>query len=149
MCLIYFNFSYSQYFSVSIEWLALYCTLTLYTSSYICEIVRASLLSIPISIDEAATALGLKQRDKFRYVILPIALKSMRPMLINQYITIMKNTSIGILIGYPELMNVLTGTIINATGQTFTCVLLMMLIYLSVCLFCQLLFINKNERLKY
>lgn len=44
MCLIYFNFSYSQYFSVSIEWLALYCTLTLYTSSYICEIVRASLL---------------------------------------------------------------------------------------------------------
>lgn len=145
MGFIYMNFSHSKYFTMSVEWLSLYTTLTLYTASYIAEIVKASLLSVPRAIDDAATALGLTDKDKFRLVIYPIALKSMRPMLINQYITIMKNTSIGMLIGYPELMNVLTGTIINATGQTLICVLLMMCIYLSVCLFCQFLFMRKDE----
>lgn len=145
MSFIYFNFSHSHYFTMSVEWLALYTTLTFYTASYIAEIVKASLLSVPNAIDDAAIALGLNDRDKFKLVIYPIALKSMRPMLINQYITIMKNTSIGMLIGYPELMNVLTGTIINSTGQTLICVSLMMCIYLSVCLFCQFLFMRKHE----
>ncbi|MDG2348297.1 MAG: ABC transporter permease subunit [Gammaproteobacteria bacterium] len=145
MSFIYFNFSHSHYFTMSVEWLALYTTLTFYTASYIAEIVKASLLSVPNAIDDAAIALGLNDKDKFKLVIYPIALKSMRPMLINQYITIMKNTSIGMLIGYPELMNVLTGTIINSTGQTLICVSLMMCIYLSVCLFCQFLFMRKHE----
>ena len=146
---IYFYFSYSKYFLVSIEWLALYVTLTLYTASYIAELSRAALTSVPQYVDDAATALGLSQKNKLKYVIFPLAFKAMRPMLINQYITIMKNTSIGMLIGYPELMNVLTGTIINNTGQTLVCVILMMFLYLSVCLLCQTLFIKQTERVSY
>lgn len=146
MCIIYFNFGHAKYFTMSVEWLALYCTLTFYTASYISEVVRAALLSVPVSIDDAATALGFNQIDKLIYVIFPTAYKTMRPILVNQYITIMKNTSIGILIGYPELMNVLTGTIINSTGQTLCCVVLMMLIYLSVCLLCQILFNKDDEK---
>ena len=133
---------------MSVEWLALYCSLTFYTSSYISEIVRTTLTNVPLSVEDAATALGLSQKDKLMYVILPTAFTAMRPMLINQYITIMKNTSIGILIGYPELMNILTGTIINATGQTLICVVLMMLIYLTVCLLCQILLMKENDQVR-
>ena len=140
MCIIYFDFSKADSFTLSIEWLALFVSLTLYTTSYIAEIVRGALLTVPISKLDAATALGLKKRQKFFYVALPSAFKIMQPMLVNQYVTVIKNSSIGILIGYPELMNVLTGTIINATGQTLVCVLLMMLIYLVLCLMSQKLF---------
>ena len=145
MCVIYFNFSHSKYFTMSVEWLALYFTLSFYTASYIAEIVRTTLQNVPLSIEDAATALGLNQKDKLRYVFFPTAITAMRPMIIYQYITIMKNTSIGMLIGYPELMNVLTGTIINATGQTLICVVLMMMIYLSVCLLCQKLLLKEKS----
>lgn len=133
MFIIYLNFDNERYFSISTEWLALCTTLTLYSTAYIAEIVKTCLLSIPTSVDDAASSIGLTTFQKYRLILFPTAAIAMRPMMVNQYVTIMKNTSIGLLIGYPELMNILIGTIVNATGQTMLCVSLMMVLYLLIC----------------
>lgn len=125
------RFSYGGGVTLYPEFLALLMGLVLYTSSYGIEIFRAGFLSIPKGQYEAACALGLTPLQRFRYVILPQSVRLIVPPMLNQYLNIIKDTSLGVTIGYPELMGLFAGTVLNQTGHGIEIILITMGVYLA------------------
>jgi len=78
--------------------------LTLYNSAVIAEIVRAGVLSLPRGQREGALAVGLTPAQAMRHVLLPQAFRVMLPSLISQVVVLLKDTSLGFIIGYAELL---------------------------------------------
>lgn len=88
---------------VPVFW-ALVIGLTLYNSAVIAEIFRAGLLSLPRGQAEAAYAVGLRRGQTLRLILLPQAIRLMLPALVSQLVTLLKDTALGFIIGYPELL---------------------------------------------
>jgi general L-amino acid transport system permease protein len=118
---------------ISPEFISLLLGLSIYTSSFIAEIVRSGILAVNYGQTEAAVALGLKRGQVMRLVILPQALRVIIPPLTGQYLNLTKNSSLAVAIGYPDLLSV-TNTSLNQTGQAIECISIMMTIYLSISL---------------
>lgn len=116
------------------EFLALLLALSFYTAAFIAEIVRAGVLGVNKGQSEAAFALGLRQSATTRLVIVPQAMRIIIPPLSSQYLNLMKNSSLAIAIGYPDLVAI-GGTILNQTGQSIEVVAIWMVIYLGISLF--------------
>ena len=114
--------------------LALWWALSLYTAAFIAEIVRGGILAISYGQAEAAAALGLRKRQIMRLVILPQALRVIIPPLISQYLSLTKNSSLAIAVGYMEITGTLMGISLNQTGRELESVLLGMGIYLLISL---------------
>ena len=114
--------------------MALWLGLTLYTASFIAEIVRAGIMAISKGQTEAAFALGLRPNRTMKLVVLPQALRVIVPPLISQYLNLTKNSSLAIAVGYADLRATLGGTTLNQTGRELESILLMMLIYLMISL---------------
>ena len=115
------------------EFAALLVGLVIYTASFIAEIVRAGIQSVPRGQVEAGQALGLSGFQRLRLVVLPQALRVIIPPLISQYLNLTKNSSLAIAIGYPDLFGV--GRImINQAGRAIPIFLLIMSVYLAVSL---------------
>ena len=115
------------------EFGALLVGLVIYTASFIAEIVRAGIQSVPRGQVEAGQALGLSGFQRLRLVVLPQALRVIIPPLISQYLNLTKNSSLAIAIGYPDLFGV--GRImINQAGRAIPIFLLIMSVYLAVSL---------------
>ena len=112
---------------------ALVLALSLYTGSYIAEIVRAGVNSVPRGQSEAASALGLTPAQARQLVILPQALRIVMPPLISQYLALTKNSSLAAFVGFADLMQV-SGTILNQTGAAVQVLALDMVIYLGLSL---------------
>jgi general L-amino acid transport system permease protein len=127
------------------EFIALYLALSLYTASFIAEIVRAGILGISKGQSEAAYALGFRHNLTLRLVIVPQALRIIIPPLTSQYLNLTKNTSLAIAVGYPDLVAV-GGTILNQTGQSVEVVAIWMMVYLSLSLSTSLLMNWFNAR---
>ena len=125
------QFSISGGSGVSPEFAAMLLALVVFSAAYIAEIIRGVILSVPRGQSEAAAALGLSNGQTMRDVILPQVYRVVLPALSNQYVSLAKNTSLGIAIGYPDLFNV-AGTIANQTGRDFECIILVMVAYLLV-----------------
>ncbi len=89
--------------SVPVFW-ALVLGLTLYNSAVIAEIFRAGILSLPKGQTEAAYAIGLRRVQTLRIILLPQAVRLMLPALISQLVTLLKDTALGFVIAYPELL---------------------------------------------
>jgi glutamate transport system permease protein len=89
--------------TVSVFW-ALVVGLTLYNSAVIGEIFRAGILSLPKGQTEAAYAIGLRQGQTLRMILLPQAVRLMLPALVSQLVTLLKDTSLGFVIAYAELL---------------------------------------------
>jgi His/Glu/Gln/Arg/opine family amino acid ABC transporter permease subunit len=96
---------------------AVWIAVTLYTASFIAEVVRAGILAVSKGQTEAAGALGLSRAQSLRFIILPQAFRIIFPPLGNQYLNLFKNTSLGIAVAYPEIVSV-GQTTSNQTGQT-------------------------------
>lgn len=111
------------------EFLALFLGLTLYTAAYVAETVRAGIQSVPRGQSDAALALGLTRVQLFRLVLLPQALRSIIPPLTNQHLSLTKNASLAVAIGYPDLVSV-ANTTLNQTGRAAECIALIMAVYL-------------------
>src|SRR5690606_29638661 len=94
-------------------------------------IVRSGGQSIGRGQIEATTAIGLRRFDTYRKIIFPQALRVMIPPAAGQYVSVVKNNSLGVAIGYPELFNV-NNTIITLSGQTVGAIAIMMSIYLAI-----------------
>lgn len=124
-----FNFRGGATFSP--EFLAVLFGLSLYIAAFIAEIVRSGIQSVGRGQLEAARAIGLPNSDMYRRVILPQALRVMVPPAAAQYVSLVKNSSLGVAIGYPELFNV-NNTIITLSGHTVEAIGIMMAIYLSI-----------------
>ena len=120
---------------------------TLYTSAFVAEIVRGGILSVPKGQSEAGYALGLRWGQLFRMVILPQAFRVILPPLGNQYLNLAKNTSLGIAVAYPEMVQV-GQTMFNQTGDTIQVILLWMGFYLSISLMLSMLVNYYNRRTK-
>jgi general L-amino acid transport system permease protein len=109
---------------------ALWLGVTLYTASFIAEIVRGGILAVAKGQSEAGAALGLKRSQLLRFVILPQAFRIILPPMGNQYLNLFKNTSLGIAVAYPEIVTA-GQTLYNQTGQTIPIVLIWMGFYLA------------------
>lgn len=114
------------------ELLALAFALSIYTATYIAEAVRAGIEAVPKGQKEAAHALGLKESVILKKVVLPQALRVIIPPVINQYLNLVKNSSLATAIGYPELVNIFSGTSLNQVGQAVEIILMTMAVYLTL-----------------
>jgi general L-amino acid transport system permease protein len=116
------------------ELVALVAALTFYAAAYIAEIVRAGIESVPRGQVEAAESLGLTEIQTLRLVILPQALRLIVPPLTNQYLTLTKNSSLAVAIGYPDLVAVFAGTALAQTGNAVVIIAMIMGVYLLLSL---------------
>ena len=116
------------------EFVALWLSLSIYTASFIAEIVRAGIQAVSHGQTEAAHALGVKAGPTLQLVILPQALRVIIPPLSSQFLNLTKNSSLATAIAYPELVSVFTGTILNQTGQAVEIISVTMGVYLSISL---------------
>ena len=121
--------------------------LTVYTSSFIAEIVRAGILAVSKGQQEASYSLGVRPGPTFRLVIIPQALRVIVPPLVSQYLNLTKNSSLGIAIGYPDLFNVFGGISLNQSGQAIEIVAMCMVVYLTFSLLISLYMNWYNRRI--
>ncbi|MDD5298361.1 MAG: ABC transporter permease subunit [Rhodocyclaceae bacterium] len=131
--------------SLTPEYLALLIGLVLYSAAYLAEIVRAGIGSVPRGQTEAAMALGLSRAQALRKVVLPQALRVIIPSATNLFLSITKNSSLGIAVGYPELVAV-ANTSLNQSGRAIECVSLIMLVYLLLSLLTAWVMARYNRR---
>jgi general L-amino acid transport system permease protein len=117
--------------TISPELAALVLGLTVYYASFIAEIVRGGILSVPKGQWEAAAALGIKRRNALRLVVLPQALRLMIPPTTSQYLDLAKMTSLAIAIGYPDLVTIVN-SVITDTGRAIECVAIIMIAFLLI-----------------
>ena len=129
------------------EFVALTLGLTLYTAAFIAEIVRAGILSVSRGQREAAAALGLKDSTTLRLVIIPQAMRLIVPPLTSQVLNLTKNSSLAVAIGYPDLVSVFAGTVLNQTGQAIEVIAITMAVYLTLSLITSLLMNWYNARI--
>jgi general L-amino acid transport system permease protein len=116
------------------EFAALLLALSVYTAAFIAEVVRAGVLAVPAGQTEAAQALGLGAGTILRRIIIPQAMRVIVPPLTNQYLNLTKNSSLAVAIGYPDLVQVFAGSVLNITGQAVEVIAITMAVYLSISL---------------
>ena len=116
------------------EFVALVFALSIYTSSFIAEIVRAGILSVNKGQTEAAYSLGIKPSWTTRLIIVPQALRVIIPPLTSQYLNLTKNSSLAAAIAYPDLVAVFAGTSLNQVGQAVEIMGMTLAVYLFLSL---------------
>ncbi|MBR1136046.1 MULTISPECIES: amino acid ABC transporter permease [Bradyrhizobium] len=116
------------------ELVALTVALTMYTASFIAEVVRGGILSVHKGQMEAGLSLGLSRGTVLRLIVVPQALRVILPPLTNQYLNLTKNSSLAVAIGYPDLVSVFAGTTMSQTGQAIEIIAITMGVYLAISL---------------
>ncbi|MEA2928705.1 MAG: ral L-amino acid transport system permease protein [Hyphomicrobiales bacterium] len=129
------------------ELVALLIGLTLYTGAFIAEVVRAGILAVSRGQTEAAGALGLRTGPTLQLVVIPQAMRVIIPPLTNQYLNLTKNSSLAVFVGYPDLVQIFTGTVLNQTGQAVEVVMITMAVYLSISLVTSMVMNWYNSRI--
>jgi general L-amino acid transport system permease protein len=116
------------------EFAALTFGLVTYTAGFIAEIVRAGVLAVSAGQSEAASALGLSRGQRMKLVVVPQAMRLVIPPLTSQYLNIVKNSSLAVLIGYPDLVLIFSGTVLNQTHAAIQVMAVTMGVYLAISL---------------
>ncbi len=132
-------------FLLSPEFSAILFALVLYTGTFITEIVRGSIQSLPKGQTEAAQALGLSSYQRITLIILPQALRSIIPPLTNQYLNLTKNSSLSVAIAYPDVFMV-SRTIMNNAGHALPMLFLILITFLGLSLFISIFMNFLNRR---
>lgn len=115
------------------EFVAILVGLGLYSTAFSGEIIRAGIDAVPKGQWEAARAIGLSEKQVLRFVVLPQALRVIIPPMTSQYINIAKNSTLALVVGYPDI-NFVTATTINQTGQAIEGIAILMLIFILISL---------------
>ena len=139
------GFNFTGGATLTPEFAALLIGLATYTASFIAEIVRAGILSVPRGQVEAAYSLGLPRRSALRFVILPLALRLIVPPMTSQYLNLTKNSSLAVAIGYPDLVSI-ANTTMNQTGQSIEGIAIIMGVFLTISLSISALMNAYNRR---
>jgi general L-amino acid transport system permease protein len=129
------------------ELAALLFGLVVYTASFIAEVVRAGILAVSHGQTEASYSLGLRPGPTLRLVVIPQAMRVIIPPLTSQYLNLTKNSSLAVFVGYPDLVQVFTGTVLNQTGQAVEVVAVTMAVYLTISLVTSLVMNWYNNRI--
>ena len=132
-------------FLLSPEFSAILFALVLYTGTFITEIVRGSIQSLPKGQTEAAQALGFSSYQRITLIILPQALRSIIPPLTNQYLNLTKNSSLSVAIAYPDVFMV-SRTIMNNAGHALPMLSLILVTFLGLSLFISIFMNFLNRR---
>lgn len=141
------GFNFRGGISVIPEFVALLLALSLYTASFIAEIVRAGIEAVDKGQREAAAALGFTRSQSLNLVIVPQALRVIIPPLTSQYLNLTKNSSLAVAIAYPDIVSVFAGTTLTQVGQAVEIILVTMLIYLTLSLLTSLIMNWYNARI--
>jgi general L-amino acid transport system permease protein len=116
------------------ELMALLFGLTIYTAAFIAEVVRAGIRSVAKGQTEAAYSLGLRPSQAMRLVVIPQAMRVITPPLTSQYLNLTKNSTLAVAVGYPDLVQIFAGTVLNQTGQAVEVIAITMAVYLAISL---------------
>jgi general L-amino acid transport system permease protein len=127
------GFNFAGGAAVIPELMAMFLALSIYTGTYIAEAVRAGILAVSHGQTEASFALGLRSAKALRLVVIPQAMRVIIPPLASTYLSLTKNSSLAVAIGYPDLMAT-GGTVLNQTGQAIEVVGIFMIVYLTLSL---------------
>ncbi|MDC5706355.1 amino acid ABC transporter permease [Vibrio europaeus] len=128
------GFNFRGGVSIIPELAALLLALSIYTASFIAEIVRSGINAVSHGQTEAAMSLGLPRSRTLKLVVIPQALRIIIPPLTSQYLNLTKNSSLAMAIGYPDLVSVFAGTTLNQTGQAIEIIAMTMGVYLTLSL---------------
>ncbi len=131
--------------NLSPEFLALLIGLVVYTAAFIAEIVRGGIEAIPSAQKEAAVSLGFTGGQTLRLVILPQSLRIIVPPLVSEYLSLVKNSSLAVAIGYPDIVWA-ANTVMNQTGQAIEGVLILTGVYLTLSLLTSFVLNTMNAR---
>ncbi|OEE74245.1 amino acid ABC transporter permease [Vibrio genomosp. F6] len=126
------GFNFRGGISIIPELAALMLALSIYTASFIAEIVRSGINAVSHGQTEAAMSLGLPRARTLKLVVIPQALRIIIPPLTSQYLNLTKNSSLAMAIGYPDLVSVFAGTTLNQTGQAIEIIAMTMGVYLTL-----------------
>jgi general L-amino acid transport system permease protein len=141
------GFNFSGGATIIPEFIALFVALSVYTGSFIAEIVRSGIQAVSHGQTEAAGALGMRGGLITRLVIIPQAMRIIIPPLASQYLNLTKNSSLAVAIAYPDLV-AMGGTVLNQTGKAIEIVLIWMTVYLSLSLLTSAFMNWFNSRVK-
>lgn len=140
------GFNFTGGITLTPEFAALLLGLVLYTSAFVSEVVRSGIKAVGQGQWAAGRALGLREPQVLRLVVLPQALRVMVPPMTSQYLNLTKNSSLAVAIGYPDIVSV-ANTMLNQTGQAIEGVLVIMAAYLTVSLTISVLMNAYNRRI--
>ncbi len=114
------------------ELLALSLGIAIYTSAFVAENVRASIEGVARGQVEAARSLGLSPGRTMRLVVLPQALRTLLPPLTSQYLNVIKSTTLGAAIAYPEILQIYARTVLNQSGRAVEVMTIILGVFLAV-----------------
>jgi general L-amino acid transport system permease protein len=126
------GFNFTGGLVVPPELVALWAGLAIYGAAFIAEIVRGSIEGIPRGQTEAAASLGLPPQPILWLVVLPQALRIMIPQLTSQYLNLIKSSSLGAAIAYPEIVQIFAGTVLNQSGRAIEVMVIVMAVFLAI-----------------
>ena len=141
------GFNFGGGVSIIPELVALFLALSIYTGTYIAESVRAGILAVSHGQTEASYALGLRPGRALRLVVVPQAMRVIIPPVASSYLSLTKNSSLAVAIGYPDLVAA-GGIVLNQSGQAIEVVFIWMVVYLSLSLITAALMNWFNARMK-
>jgi general L-amino acid transport system permease protein len=127
------GFNFAGGITITPEYGALTLGLSLYTASYIAEIVRSGILAVAQGQWEAAGALGLRNSLTLRKVVLPQAMRVIIPPMTSQFLNLTKNSSLAVAIGFQDIVSI-ASTTLNQTGQAIEGIATIMVVYLTISL---------------
>jgi general L-amino acid transport system permease protein len=114
------------------ELVALWAGLSIYSAGFIAEIVRGSIEAVPKGQHEAARALGLRSVQLLFLIVLPQALRMMVPQLTSQYLNLIKSSTLGAAVAYPEIFQIFAGTVMNQSGKEIETIIIVMAVFLTI-----------------
>lgn len=141
-----FNFHDGFFFPTS--FMAAFVSMTIYRSATIGEMVRAGIQSIDPGQIEASSAIGFSPFKTLRLIIVPQAARAILPPLINAWLTIVKESSLAVAIGFPELVSVFIQTSLNQTGRAIEIVMMVMAFYMCTSLTISFIMNRYNKKIQ-
>jgi general L-amino acid transport system permease protein len=141
------RFNFEGGLQLTPEFAAMLTGLVVYTSAFTAEVVRAGIQAVDRGQFEAARAVGLSNLQVMRLVVFPQALRVIIPPLISQYLNLTKNSSLAVVVGYPDLFYV-GRTMINQAGRAVPVFVMVMATYLLMSLTTSVLLNIYNRRIQ-
>jgi general L-amino acid transport system permease protein len=114
------------------ELVALWAGLSIYSAAFIAEIVRSAIEAVPKGQHEAARALGLPKAPILLLIVVPQAVRIMVPQLTSQYLNVIKSSTLGAAVAYPEIFQIFAGTVMNQAGKEVETIVIVMAIFLTI-----------------
>jgi general L-amino acid transport system permease protein len=114
------------------ELVALWAGLSIYSSAFIAEIVRSAIEAVPKGQHEAARSMGLRAAPVLLLIVLPQAIRIMVPQLTSQYLNLIKSSTLGAAVAYPEIFQIFAGTVMNQANKEVETILIVMAVFLII-----------------